>query len=177
MNARRERDRTAEQLKKMERRSSLVRLVAPADAVVLDIAQRSVGSVVRQAEPFLTLVPVDVPMLVEVEIRPQDIALLRAGDPARLKLDALPYQKYGTMTGRLDVLSEDTFKVPKGATQTDVYKGRLTIVSRELRDTPAGFRLIPGMSIGAEIKVGSRRLLSYFLYPIFRALDSSFREP
>lgn len=177
---RRERDKVAEELKKHERRSSLVRMIAPVDAVVLEVAPRSVGSVISQAEQMVTMVPLDAPLEAEVEIQPQDVALLRAGDTARIKLEALPYQRHGAMTGRLDVLSGDVLKAEKGGPggqPVSVYRARLSITGRDLRNIPDDFRLIPGMTVSSEIKIGSRKVISYFVYPIFRALDESFREP
>ena len=178
-NLRRERGKISEELKKQERRSSLVQLTAPVDAIVLEVAQRSVGSIASQAEPLVTMVPFDAPLEAEVDVQPQDVALLRGRDSARLKLEALPYQQHGTLMGRLDVVSADVIKSEKGANgqQIPVYRARLVITERELRKVPGDFRLIPGMAVTAEIKIGERRLISYFVYPIFRALDESFREP
>jgi hemolysin D len=176
---RRERDKLAEDLKKQERRSSLVTLTAPTDAVVLEVAPRSVGSVASQAEPLVTLVPLDTPLEAEVEVQPQDIALLRGGDSARVKLEALPYQRYGILEGRLDVVSADVLKAEKNAAgqQASIYRARIVIANQSLRNVPADFRLIPGMTVTAEIRIGRRRVISYFAYPLLRALDESFREP
>ena len=178
-NIRRDRGKVSEELKKQERRSSLVQLTAPVDAVVLEIAQRSVGSIASQAEPLVTMVPLDAPLEAEVDIQPQDVAMLRGNDSARIKLDALPYQQHGTLDGRLDVVSADVIKSDKGPSgqQIPIYRARVAITRRDLRNVPDDFRLIPGMAASAEIKIGQRRLISYFVYPIFRALDESFREP
>lgn len=176
---RRDRDKVAEELKKQDRRSSLVRMTAPADAVVLEIAPRAAGSMASANEALITLVPADAPLEAELDVKPQDVALLRAGDITRLKLESLPYQQHGTLDGRLDVIGGDTVKVDKGgmAGPQQMYHARVTITGRELRKIPADFRLIPGMTVNAEVKIGSRKLISYFVYPIFRALDESFREP
>ncbi|CAK0752238.1 Membrane fusion protein (MFP) family protein [uncultured Gammaproteobacteria bacterium] len=176
---RRERDKVAEDLKKHERRSNLVQLTAPDDAVVLELAQRSVGSMANQAEPLITLVPLGAPLEAEVEVLPQDVALLRTGDPVRIKLDALPYQQHGTLSGRLDVISGDVIKADRGPNgqQMFIYRARVAITEAALRHVPEYFHLIPGMAASAEIKIGSRRVITYFIYPIFRALDESFREP
>ncbi len=176
---RRERDKVAEDLKKQERRSSLVRMTAPEDAVVLEVAPRAAGSMASSSEPLITLVPANAPLEAELDVKSQDVALLRMGDPARLKLESLPYQQHGTLAGRLDVIGGDTVKIDKGGMvgSQQMYRARVTITERNLRKIPADFRLIPGMTVSAEVKVGSRKLISYFVYPVFRALDESFREP
>src|SRR5439155_6745933 len=86
-----------------------VALTAPADAVVLELAQRSIGSVVREAEPLVTLVPLNVPLEAEVSVNSRDIGRITAGENVRLKLDAYPFQKYGTASGTIRTISRDAF--------------------------------------------------------------------
>jgi hemolysin D len=172
--AKRELEAAEKQSDKAERRSSLVTLNAPADAVVLDIAQRSIGSVLREAEPFITLVPLDVPLEAEVNIDAKDIGLVNAGATGRLKLDAFPFQKHGVLEGSMRTVSEDAFAEKD---KPAYYRGRLSLGPMTLRDVPPTTRLIPGMAVTAEIKSGERTVLSYFLYPLLRGLDESIREP
>lgn len=172
----REIDATTQELAKAKRRSNLVDLRAPADGVVLEIAQRSVGSVARGADSLITLVPLNVPLEVEAEVKAADIGRIRTGDPVRLKLEALPYQQYGHLDGRVRVVSEDSFRPESDKTRT-IYRSRISIERENLRDVPADFRLIPGMTMSAEIVIGRRTIISYFLHPILRVFDESLREP
>ena len=99
-----------EELKKMELRRNMVALTAPADAVVLDLAQRSIGSVVREAEPIVTLVPLNVPLEAEVSRSVRAISVAsRPHEEVRIKLDAYPFQKFGTATGTIRTISRDAF--------------------------------------------------------------------
>lgn len=164
-------------LAKAVRRNTLVDLRAPADAVVLELAQRSVGSVARDTEVLATLVPLNVPLEVEAEIRAADISRVRGGDRVRLKLDAFPFQRHGTIPGRVRVVSEDAFINEKTKEKPPVYRARVALDGTGLRDVPVDFRLIPGMTGSAEIIVGQRSIISYFLYPILRVFDESLREP
>ena len=93
----------------MELRRNMVALTAPADAVVLDLAQRSIGSVVREAEPIVTLVPLNVPLEAEVSINSRDIGRVSTDEPVRLKFDAYPFQKFGTASGTIRTISRDAF--------------------------------------------------------------------
>lgn len=174
---RRQRDNLVEQLKKMERRETLVELRAPANGIVLEIAERSVGSVVQQAEPMFTLVPTDVPLEMEADIDPSDVAQVQLGDQVRIKLDALPFQKHGMLEGAVTYLSEDTVQVEGDAGSRPVYRSKIELTQTDLRDVPKTFRLMPGITGSAEIKVGKRRLITYFIYPILRSISTSFREP
>ena len=94
----------------MELRRDMVALTAPADAVVLDLAQRSIGSVVREAEPIVTLVPIErAAWRRRFPINARDIARGRHEEPVRLKLDAYPFQKFGTASGTIRTISQDAY--------------------------------------------------------------------
>jgi len=178
--ARRDHDAAVKQLDKAERRNAVTVLAAPADAIVLEVAQRSVGSVMKEAEALYTLVPLDSPLEAEVSVEGLDVGQVEAGAEVRLKLEAWPFQKHGTLSGKVRTVSDDTFTPdPKkdGQQQRPYYKARVEVTATDLRDVPRSFRLIPGMAVTAEIKAGERTILSYFLYPLLRGLDESIREP
>lgn len=179
-----QRDMADEELKKMALRRNMVVLTAPADSVVLDLAQRSVGSVVREAEPVVTLVPINVPLEAEVSINTRDIGRVAVGKEARVKLDAYPFQKYGTATGEVRTISQDTFLTGQqeqtatpGQPPAPFFKARILLADTRLNATDVPVRLLPGMTVSTEIKVGNRTVISYFLYPLLRGLDNAIREP
>jgi HlyD family secretion protein len=177
--ARRDRDAAAKQLEKAARRNEVTVLEAPADAIVLDVAQRSVGSVMKEAEPLYTLVPLNSPLEAEVLVEGRDVGQVKTASLTRVKLEAWPFQKHGTLEGEVRTLSEDVFNPDpkKDAEARPHYKARVKLTSTELRNVPSSFRLIPGMAVTAEIKAGERSVISYFLYPLLRGLDESIREP
>ncbi|MFA6101364.1 MAG: HlyD family type I secretion periplasmic adaptor subunit [Victivallaceae bacterium] len=164
-------------LEKAERLNSLIFMRSPMDAVVLDIAQFSEGSAVREAEPLVTLVPVDAKIEAEVNVEPKDIGQVKINDDVRIKLDSFQFQIHGTLLGKVRIISEDTFQEQgaSGAKQ-NFYRARI-IISGKLDNVPKNFRLIPGMQVTAEIKVGKRRIITYLLHPLVKALDESIREP
>lgn len=175
------RNSAAEELKKAELRRQLIVLQAPADAVVLEIASRTVGSVVREAETLFVLVPRDVPLQAEVNVEGRDIGQVSLGQPVRIKFEAFPFQKYGTASGEVRVISQDTFSPdPKaeGARHAPApyYRVLVDLSDTHLRLPPERTQLIPGMAVTAELKVGKRTVISYFLYPLLRGLDEGIRE-
>ena len=175
------RNSAAEDLKKVELRRQLIMLKAPADAIVLEVASRTVGSVVREAETLFVLVPRDVPLQAEVNVEGKDIGQVAVGQPVRIKFEAFPFQKYGTGTGTVRVVSQDTFMPdPKseGAHRMPApyYRVLVDITDTKLRLQPERIQMIPGMAVTAEMKVGRRSVISYFLYPLLRGLDESIRE-
>ena len=176
--ARRERDSLAEQVKKAEKRSRLIELAAPSDAVVLEVAARSAGSVIREAEPLVTLVPLGETLQAEVQINSADVGYVKLHDPVRIKIDAFPFQKHGLIKGQLDKLGQDAFtKDPSSNQAGPYYLGRATLKHNELRHLPRNAPLIPGMTLSAEIVVGKRSVMSYVLYPVMRGLSEAAREP
>ena len=148
--------------------------------MVHEIAPLSVGSAAREGETVMTLIPLDGNLEVEAEIRPQDISRIKRGDTARIKLDAYPFQKYGTMDGILRIISQDTLIRQEQPTidrpNQTYYRARIT-VSGKLHKTPKNFRLIPGMIAQVEIKVGRRRVIEYVVHPLIKMFDEAAREP
>jgi HlyD family secretion protein len=184
---RNELEKIGEDFNKAKRLNDLVSLRAPQRGIVLKMAERSVGSVIQPAEPLLTLVPMDSVIELEVEVEAKDIGRIRTGDAVRIKLDAFPFQRHDTLPGKVRVISEDAFQhnSPVAIDKSDkeqegaatFYRTRIDLLSQQLRNVPPGFRLMPGMKVRAEIKVGKRSVISYFLYPVIRALDEGLREP
>ena len=175
--ARQQRDESNELLAKARRRSELDTLSAPADAIVLELGKRSVGSVVQDAEPMFVLVPLDAPLEAEVEVSPADVGEIRVGDSARIKIDAYPFQKHGTITGKVLNVSADTFSRQNAmGGQGYYYLARLSLEDTKLQHVPSPTRLLPGMTLTGEIITGKRTVISYFLYPVIRVLDESLRE-
>jgi HlyD family secretion protein len=172
-----------QQLAAAERRRTLVVLRAPADGVVLELGQRSIGSVAKEAEPLVTLVPHNNRLEAEVDVDSSDVAHLRVGDPVRVKFDALPFQRHGTVAGTLRVITENSFQSDKSAApdkpeaRPAFFRARVALGPVDLNDVPKDFRLIPGMTLAAEIKIGKRSIVSYVLDPVVRLFDESLREP
>lgn len=184
---RNELEKVLEEFNKAKRMHELVVLRSPQKGIVLKVAERSVGSIIQPAEPFVTLVPFSSDIEVEVDVPAKDIGRIRVEDPVRVKLDAFPFQRHDTLPGKVRVISEDAFSQPRQESKKEaapeqepvdaIYRTRISLLSTTLRDVPEGFRLMPGMKVRAEIKVGRRTVITYFLYPVIRALDESLREP
>jgi hemolysin D len=175
----RERDSAREQLQKAELRQKLVTLVAPQDAVVLEIAKLSPGSIVRDAETFFTLVPLNVKLEAEVQIDATDVGYIRLGDTAHVKLATFPFQRHGTLDSTVRTISEDAFQRDPSARSSGeaFYVARLAMQSTELKNMAENARLLPGMTLNAEIVVGKRSVISYLAWPLTKGLSESIREP
>lgn len=156
--------------------TSYVVLRAPEDAVVHDIAPLSMGSAVREVEPLITLVPLGGTLEVEAEVRAEDIGRIREGNTVRVKVTPFPFQKYGTLSGEVRVISADAFQ-REGEQGGTFYRARIAITGAEDRAAAIRDRLVPGMETLSEIRVGERRIIEYLIHPIIRSLDEAIREP
>ncbi|MRR49454.1 MAG: HlyD family type I secretion periplasmic adaptor subunit [Rhodocyclaceae bacterium] len=183
----RDRDTASEQMQKADKRSKLVTMTAPADSVVLEIAKRSAGSVVKEAEPMFTLVPIDAELEAEVQIDSGDIGYVKLGDASRIKFDAYPFQQHGTVDGEVRTLTEDSFRrdsaaaiaaaSAQGQGGDSYFLGRVSLNGTRLKRMDPKARLLPGMTVTAEIVVGKRTVISYLLWPLTKAMDEAIREP
>ena len=174
------RDAASEQLAKAKKNHDLVELRAPTDAIVQRVAKLSVGSVLSDASPLFTLVPARARIEAEISIDARDVGFVRLEDKVAVKLEAYNYLEHGHAEGRLHVLSEDAFTTREDDGKTAVrpfYKANVVIDRAELHNVPNGFRMIPGMPVTADIKVGTRSLLSYVSHGIHRSLNEAMREP
>nr|WP_315431655.1 HlyD family type I secretion periplasmic adaptor subunit [uncultured Albidiferax sp.] len=175
----RERDAVKEQLQKADKRSRLVTLVSPVDAVVLEVAKLSPGSIVKEAETFFTLVPLNVTLEAEVHIDSTDVGYIKLGDAVHVKLDAFPFQRHGILDAKVRTLSEDAFrKETQTKTGGDAYYvSRITLEKMNLKNMLESSRLLPGMTLSAEIVVGKRTVMSYLAWPLMKGLGEAVREP
>lgn len=169
--------------------NDLVTVTAPDDGVIVDIPKRSVGSIMREGEPLITIVPSNSKMIGEIMVNSKDVGYAKPGDHVVIKVDSFSYQRHGMLEGKLISVSEESYiggavsgsnaVVPPATSEASgaFHKGFVELTKTELEDLPEGARLIPGMTMSAEIKVGSRSVLGYFLNPITRGLSESIREP
>jgi hemolysin D len=177
--ARRERDALAQQVVKADRRSTLNTLAAPVDGTVLEVAKVAKGSVVREAQALVTIVPQDASVEAEVRVENADVAGVKEGDAVRVKIDAFPFQRHGILEGRVRKLSPDTpsEQPPSGPAQPPgQYLARVEIDSSALRARDRAGKLIPGMTLTAEILTGQRTVLSYLTDPLVRMQHEALTE-
>ena len=167
----------SETLAKAHRMREFTKITAPVSGTVLEIADRSVGSVLREAETLVTMVPDGAALYVEANVPSRDVGYLKQGDDVRVKLESYPFQKYGTLNGKLDVISADSIPLKEGEQSQLVYRARVRLTDPPADLARRGFHMRPGLVASAEIKTGKRSIASYVLNPILRTADEGMREP
>lgn len=184
--AKNNRDTAREQLAKASKLRELVRLVAPEDAVVLKMAKLSDGSVLKEGEPLVYLAPLHSPVEAEIHVNARDIGFIRPGDPTTIKLSAFDFVDHGTAKGRIRWISQGSFtQGPADPTQqTDqtrpvapYYKARVELTKIGLYNLPKNFRLLPGMTLKADIHIGTRSVFAYLMRGLIGGAGEAMREP
>lgn len=168
--------------------NNFVVVTAPVDGVVLDVAQRSVGSIMHEAEPFITINPAGSKLVAEVGVASGDVGSIKAGDAALMKVDAFPYAKHGMLKGHIAFISEETMtsnslsgsSSPSQSSSMqaggEFHRAEIEIDDATLAKMPKGARLLPGMTLRAEVKVGSRSVLNFFLGPMTQGISEALSE-
>lgn len=175
-------DKMQKELAKLEFRRSLMELRAPQQGTVKDIATHTIGTVVQPGTILMTLVPVTDAMKAEVFVSNDDIGFIRPGQPAKLKFTTFQFQKYGMLDGIVDYVAADAAEqTPDSANYARgqvplTYRALVRFESQELNVDAVRYKIIPGMQVTAEIKLGERSLLEYLLSPVRTAFHEAARE-
>ena len=156
---------------------------APMRGIVKDIKINTVGGVVTAGQEIMTIVPLDDKLLVEAYINPRDVAFIRPGLPAVVKISAYDYAIYGGLDGKVTLISPDTLSNQNRATdqlkldQNQVYYRMLvqtegnTLRDKNCKELP----IIPGMVATVDVKTGEKTVFQYLIKPITR-LKQALRE-
>jgi adhesin transport system membrane fusion protein len=156
----------ADQVRRTEVRS-------PVRGVVKQIKINTVGGVLPPGGEIMEIVPIEDTLLVEAMVRPSDIAFLRPGLPATVKITAYDYSIYGGMHGRVEDISADTLANQKGET---FFRVRVRTDRAHLGSAERPLEIIPGMTAQVDILTGKKTVMDYLLKPILRARSEALRE-
>lgn len=162
-----------QELAKALQRDSLMHLRSPVKGRVQQLAVHTLGGVVTEAQPLMVIVPSDDPLEVEGYVKNKDVGFVRRGQEAEVKIETFPFTKYGTIPGNVSFVSDDAAEDKQRGL---VYQARVRLARSTMPVDGKTVHLTPGMSVTVEIKTGKRRLIEYFLSPLLRYQDESFRE-
>ncbi len=160
-------------LSKTAHMTQLSTLSAPRAGVVVSVAAGGAGAIIAEGEPLVAVVPTDAPLVAEVSISSADIGRLAVGDPVVLKIDAYPYRKYGQVGGVITSIGPISAVPEGGGAATHPARVALNADGTVLQ---GGATLIAGMTLTADVSIGTRTILDYFFDPIARGISESLRE-
>lgn len=143
-------------------------LLAPVDGYVNELFIHTMGGVVTPAQKILSIVPVNMPLVIQATAMNQDIGFIKKDMPVSIKVDTYEFQKYGTLKGivsRVDKDSKDDQKLGP------VYTVIITPLQKDLLVDGHWQSLSSGLSVTAEVKTGKRHIIEFFIYPLIKHLN------
>jgi HlyD family secretion protein len=146
---------------------------APEAGTVTDLRIHTPGGVVAAGEPLLDLVPGDDRLIVQAQVKPEDIDLVRPGLDARIRLLSYKHRRVPPVDGVLTYVSAD--RLVDKETERSYYKARIRIDEASLRSLPE-VEIMPGMPVEVLIKTGEFTVAHYALRPVFDSFNRAFRE-
>ena len=148
-------------------------LRAPMKGVVKNVQVTTVGGVIQAGQPILEIVPTEDEMLVEAYVKPADVAFLKVGQAATVKLTAYDFNKYGGLDGVLEHLSPDTLRDErqrKPGNPVELEEGlyRILVRIKNVHEERHGMKLepTPGMTAMVDIRIGHKSVLEYIFRPL-----------
>ncbi len=178
---------------KLAYRRQNLELRAPQAGTVKELATTTVGAVVQPGTVLLSLVPADEPLRAEVAVQNQDIGFVRAGQTVRVKLATYPFQKYGMLDGRVQMVMVDASGqgghsagssagggpgggAPAEAGGSSAYKAIIALAAQGVEANGVRLPLTAGMQLTAEIVEDQRTVLEFLLSPVQRIASEAGRE-
>jgi hemolysin D len=162
-----------QELIKADSRGRFMRLTAPVDGVVQQLAVHTLGGVVTPAQPLMTIVPSSGPIEIEAFLSNKDIGFVRQGQQVEVKVETFSFTRYGTLKGEVVAVSSDAIQDQKLGL---VFAVRVRLEKNTIWVDGNNINLSPGMAVTVEIKTTQRRVISYFLDPLMQHSAESLHE-
>jgi HlyD family type I secretion membrane fusion protein len=175
-----------EGLRKATLRRQLVNLVAEQDAIVLNVAKVSVGSILQSGEQLITLVPRNTPLEVETRIAAEEAGYVHPGQRVTVKFDTFPFVQYGMAEGVVKSVSADSFTGQQETQRSSVggqtvngvwFRARVELTAINLHGLPNNFQMTAGMPVTADVMIGERTMLKYLFARMLPVGLEGMREP
>jgi adhesin transport system membrane fusion protein len=152
-------------------------LFAPVDGVVKNVRITTKGGVVRPGEEVMQIVPLDDDLVVEAKLKPADIAFVKPGLAAQVKIDAYDYTIYGALNGTVTYISADTLEENLRQGEMPYYRVQIRTTGKALKNRPdEPMEIQPGMTATVEIKTGVNTVLKYLTKPLVKTFSESLGE-
>lgn len=162
-----------EQVKKLETRLARMQIVAPMDGVVQGLAYRTLGGVIAPGAQVMNIVPTNDKIEADVRVPASDVGHVKIGQPVRLKIATYDFLRYGTLSGKVSMISANSTVTDKGEV---FYMAKIAIDRDAVAKGLDGKTLLSGMSVETDIVTDRQSVLHYLLAPVFRAVEGAFSE-
>lgn len=163
----------AEEVTKASQTSKFQRLTAPVDGTIQQLEVHTIGGVVEAAKPLMVVVPVKGGIEVEVKVLNKDVGFVRTGQDVSVKLEAFPFTRYGTVPGKVRSISRDAVQ---DKDLGPIYVATILLERNYIDADGKRFPLSSGLAATADIKTGTRRIISYLLSPLQSTISQAAHE-
>jgi len=133
----------------------------------------SPNAVIQPGMDLLEIVPLNDSLLISAKVRPVDIAFIRPGQAATVKISAYDFAIYGGLEATLEQISADTL-----IDETGEYFFQISVRTTKNHLGPESnpLPIIPGMMATVDITTGQKTVMDYLLKPLKRATATALTE-
>jgi len=146
---------------------------APMDGIIQSLFIHTIGGVVKPGDDLIEIVPKGEKLVVDVKIKPSDIAFIYPGQRAVVKLSAYDFSVYGALEGKVTLISADTVADRKEETY---YTVRIETNKSYVQHNGKRLAILPGMTLSADIITGQKSILDYIMKPILKTKQHMLSE-
>ncbi|MBE9526640.1 MAG: HlyD family type I secretion periplasmic adaptor subunit [Proteobacteria bacterium] len=160
-------------LNKIDKKSLQLSIYAPITGIIKSLTVNNINEVVEPGQVILQIVPIDDEMIIEAKIIPEEIGRIGLGQDVNVKFDSYDPARYGTVNGKVSQLSASTYLDDR---QEPYYRAEITLEKNYVGNVSSKMKIIPGMTVQAEVKTGSKSILDYLMKPVSRGFSNAFTE-
>lgn len=144
------------------------KIIAPCDGYIDKLFTHTIGGVITPAQKLIALTPIEKPLLIKAQVLNRDIGFITSGMPVSIKIDTFDFQKYGILDGKVKSVSKNSLTDEKLG---PIYEVFITPINKTFVIDGKEQDIATGMALNAEINIGKRRIIDFFLYPLIKYLD------
>lgn len=144
------------------------KITAPVDGFIDKLTIHTIGGVVTPAQELIALTPIDAPVLIKATVLNKDIGFIKPDMPVSIKIDTYDFQKYGLLHGKVKSISQNSIENEELGPVYEIYimpSGNFLMIDGKMQ------KISTGMTLNAEIEIGKRRIIEFFIYPLIKYMD------
>ena len=165
-------DQTREVIKGRKDQLARTLLTSPVHGIVKNLVVTTIGGIIQPGGTLMEIVPLEKQLMIETQVNPRDIAFIRPGLPATVKITAYDPAIYGSFQGTVERISPDTLQDDVDKRQVyyrvDVRTKSSSLKTKDGKD----HEIMPGMIATVEIKTGQKSVLDYLIKPLNKAREA-----
>jgi adhesin transport system membrane fusion protein len=160
-------------ISKLEHRVQRLEILSPVRGIIKGLVVNTISGVIQPGEPLMYIVPYDEALVVEARIPPQYIGRIHTGQAVQVSISSYDFARYGVLEGTLERVSATTFRDSRDGRY---YKGRIRLSRNYVGAESENNRILPGMTVIANIITGEKTVMDYMLKPIRTAVQTALSE-